>query len=814
MSSGQLSDGEPSVEHPLPPNGAQVQHEWHKLRNGFRNPANLGAAEGSVNTLLKSYYEDYDPERFPNLAHQLVKTCTRPCTFDRKPEDYEDVNLLLHEHQKHIAEKIDLPPELFEEILSTSDFWEELLSTCYSSPDIGNVMDITPDNDLPIISFPNEVRADGTQPNDTAFLYRACSQVIMVFAGRTDYQWFNPVELSTGEVSRLRLLVFRHQPRLPWVKVGPGMSVQISSVASDDEYESESDVSDEIESEKDYEWIEVDPRELVRCQETQEYLPRGSQHPTRTFWRDRDDENGVLWLPPRGSARPGFYHKNETVLVSVSEVDESGDAKVRCLLPWCEVLAGNCEVEIEHERWVALFKATLRENSNGQFHDPQSLSSRVYRMFYKFIEQMLYESGRRVKYAEAFDANWASISKGQSPSEASAVFLYPYDSTRSQMVAKAKIVATENDLVRMFVTFSEVGETGAYFSDPKPEDFLRMEIFGPQGVKLLRKCIERVTTGRSQEEEFETRFFRSPISIDVNHKKKPQVPDPSDEGDMRNFKEITGLLITAVNNSQCDLRITTSPSSKRVSTNTANPYYVVEQRIELTARACFSKSEISVDIIRILTERKRRPQYSHNNLGPIKATDIKLSIKVRSIDDSAWPVQDKHGGVEYLANRYLIANNIFMGQCRNLLQAFINGGNALLSCTEGSHWERCFYLERADTLNKHIVDCMRFLGFITGGSLVEFALQSRNTPQKLVWTGKVDGDEMVPPKNIRISMYPEKYRHSGCGGTPGFPGSEKIKYHLLTLNVQVEVVAVSDQLGSESGLLVFPRTSFFFAFES
>jgi hypothetical protein len=109
---------------------------------------------------------------------------------------------------------------------------------------------------------------------------------------------------------------------------------------------------------------------------------------------------------------------------------------------------------------------------------------------------------------------------------------------------------------------------------------------------------------------------------------------------------------------------------------------------------------------------------------------------------------------------------------------------------------------------------MRFLGFITGGSLVEFALQSRNTPQKLVWTGKVDGDEMVPPKNIRISMYPEKYRHSGCGGTPGFPGSEKIKYHLLTLNVQVEVVAESDQLGSESGLLVFPRTSFFFAFES
>ena len=823
MSSGQLSNGESIVEHPLSPNGAQVLHEWHKLRKGFRNPANLVEAEGSVNTLLKSFYEDYDPERFPNLAHQLVKICTRPCTFNRMPEDFEDVNSLLHEHQKHIAGKIDLPPEIVEEILSP-EFWEELLTVCYSSFESGNdsEIDIRPDDYLPIIPFPNEDRADGTKPNDNAFLYRACSQVILVFAGRTDFQWFNLDEQSTGDVSRLRALVLRLQPRLPWVQVDPGCAVQISSVASDDESESESD-SDEIKSEKDYQCVEMDQRELVRCQETEEYLPRASQHPTRTFWRDRDDVNGVLWLPPRDSKRPGFYHKlgpNDTVLVSISKVHESDDAIIQCFKPMCEVVGWNCEVEIDYAWLLASFKTTLDhmkqnfENFNDQLYDPQSVCSRVYRVFYKYLEQMLFESGRRLNYKAAFDVNWASVSKGQSPSESSVVFLFPYDSTRSQMVAKAKIVATENDFVRMFVTFSEVGETGRYYSDPTPEGILRLEIFGPQGLKLLRKCIERVTTGQSQEEEFETSFFRSPISIDVNHEKKPHVPDPSDEGDMRNFKEITGLLITAVNNSQFDIRITTSPSSKRVSTNTANPYYVVEQGIELTARACWSKSKISVGITRILTERKRRPQFCHNHLGPIKATDIKLSIKVRSIDDSAWPVQDKHGGVEHLAYRYLIDNNIFMGQCRNLLKAFINGGNALLSCTEGSHWERCFYLERADTLNIHIVDCMRFLGFITGGSIVKFELQSRNTPKKLVWTGKVDGDEMVPSKNIRITMYPEKNRHTGCGGAPGFPGSEKVEYNLLTIHVQVEVEAESDQLGSESRMPVFPRTSFFFVFES
>jgi hypothetical protein len=132
---------------------------------------------------------------------------------------------------------------------------------------------------------------------------------------------------------------------------------------------------------------------------------------------------------------------------------------------------------------------------------------------------------------------------------------------------------------------------------------------------------------------------------------------------------------------------------------------------------------------------------------------------------------------------------------------------------EGSHWERCFYLERWDTLDIHIVDFMRFLSFITGGSLVKFESKSRNTPTKLVWTGKVDGDEMVPSKNIRILMYPEKYCHSGCG-TPGYPGSEKSKYHLLTINVQVEVEAESDQLGSESQMPVFSRTSFFFVFGS
>ena len=777
--------------------------EWRRLRQRFITPANLGEAELSVNTLFKSIDDTYVPAQFPLLAHQLVKACTRPSLFHRMPTNCEEVNELLHENKKQIARQIDLPPDLLEEIL-TPGFWEEFLCICYSSPESGNddVMHITTDDDLPIISFPNVHRADGTQPNDNVFFFRCsfskamitCSQVIMVVAGRSDFQWFNLGEQTTGDVSRLRVLVFRFQPRLPWVEVSTGKSIQYSYEASNDDSDSESDDSDEFESGNDGKFVELDRPHLFR--EIGGYIPRDALHPNKTGWRNRDDANGILWLPSRGPQRPGFYHKlgqNETALVSVSEVPESDDSNIQCLFPLSEVLSGNIEVEIESERLVALFKGTLNDlrlldDFNQQFYDPQSLGSLVYRKCYKVLEQMLHESGRRLKYVEAFDKNWATVSKGQTSSESFVVFLFPYDDFRSLMVANAKI-STENSLVRMFVSFSEVGKsTQQYDSDPTPKEMLRLEIFGPQGVNLLRKCIERVSTGRSQEEEFETHFFRRSISkVDVDHRNKSHLPDPSDEGDMRNFKESTGLLITAINNSQFDIRISTSPSSKRFSSKSANQYYVVEQRIELKANSCSSKSEISVDITRIWTERKRRPQMIRDRLLPMKANDVHLSIKVRSSDDSVWPVQGKRSGVEYLVHRYIVDKDIHMGQCSILLNAFINGGNALLSCEEGSHWERSFYLERLITLNILVVDFVRFLSFITGCSSFECELQRSNIPRELVWTGKVEGDETVPSKNIRIEMYPEKYRHSGCGGHPGFASSGNVRYRMLTINVQVDL---------------------------
>ena len=353
----------------------------------------MDRAINEVDALLESHDPGYTAAKFNVLASQLAKAILRPSTFHEMPKDYSDVDSHLHSNKQYINQQIDLHPDLLELLLEPGA-WEELLTTCLSSPE--KEADVRTDDSLPIIEFPNEERSDGTQPNDNVFFFRAGGQVFMVFAGRVDYQLLNVHELTTGEVSRLRLLVSRFQPKVrgPWVELVPGSLIQLRNVARDDGVVDQgSDIPPQVHDQgSDKHEPQVVSQSLVldmKCRylETNEYRPRDSQHPAKTYWRDRNDVEGTLWRPHRGPQQPGFFY-TPSVRASC------------CFMESLNVL-----------------------NSN---YDPQSVCSQVYKEMYRILEHVLYNANRRLQYREAFDENWVTVSKGRTRNESRAVFLFPY----------------------------------------------------------------------------------------------------------------------------------------------------------------------------------------------------------------------------------------------------------------------------------------------------------------------------------------------------------------------------------------------------
>ena len=788
-SSGQLSDGELSEENPLPPNAAQLMVEWHKLQGAI----DLDRAINEVDALLESHDPGYTAAKFNVLASQLAKAILRPSTFHEMPKDYSDVDSHLHSNKQYINQQIDLHPDLLELLLEPGA-WEELLTTCLSSPE--KEADVRTDDSLPIIKFPNEERSDGTQPNDNVFFFRAGGQVFMVFAGRLDYQWFNVHELTTGEVSRLRLLVSRFQPKVrgPWVELVPGSLIQLRNVARDDGVVDQgSDIPPQVHDQgSDKHEPQVVSQSLVldmKCRylETDEYRPRDSQHPAKTYWRDRNDVEGTLWRPHRGPQQPGFFYTPSVRALVFATVDP---LTVQSLERWCKVVKGEVEVEIVSEMVnmngvAADFGTCFMESLNvlNSNYDPQSVCSQVYKEMYRILEHVLYNANRRLQYREAFDENWVTVSKGRTRNESRAVFLFPYPGPgRSQMVAKAYIVSTENGLVRMFVSFTEVGDCGPFHSNPTPADILRLEILGAHGVTMLRKCIESVSSGASKEETMNTRLnISTKRVVEVDPKRKHVWPDKTDEGDVRNFNRIIELLIPAGTLQPFFVRISQQPTAERLSS--LQSYYVVAQSVEFMARLPGVTSELFIAIQRVWTERRRRPHWPQGRLGPMKPDDVELKIKVSTGDDASWPLKGQHNffGLPSIATNYMMQNNLYLGKCKPLLTMFTFGGNVLLSCTEGSHWERYYYLEIWDKLDIHVLDLVRFLSLIMGSSAFDCAMQRTNEPKRVIWIGTVKGEGSVPDKRIRISMFPEKHRHSGCGN------GEELKLPLLTLEIQVDL---------------------------
>lgn len=794
MSSGKVSDDEPSSdddpsgEHPPESDAAKVLHEWREARRGFMEPDNLELARGSVENLLATLDCDYTAREFPVLASQLLVASTRPCTFDRMPQDCEDVEILLYEYEEFINRQIDLYPELLEKIL-TPRFWVELFSICFRTP--GSDMQIDEDSDLPLISFPNKERTDGTKPDDNVFFIRVDGQVMMVFAGRADYQWFNLQELSTGTVSRLRVLVLRFQPSLPWAAISPGRYIRYSYVASDDDElgpQRHGRESDEFDAPSDQ-----CVHDSHRFDEIVEYLPRDSQHPTQTLWLDKDDGREIYRLPSRGPKRPGYFYRTfEGALVSVSMVRGGDAADVQCLKPLSDVVANEkFEVEITSDNipingaeaeLAAWYKDTLNDlytlkDFRGKLGDPQSVSNQVYRIFYKCLEQILYDSGRRLNYIEVFHENWASFKKHPTLSESSVVFHYPYTPKRSQMVANATIVLAGNNLVRMFVSLSEVGDTGPYYQHTTTDSILRLEILGRSGLTKLRDSVERVSTGESKEEVVDILFKRSTNGvIHVDQKKKPVWPDPSDEGDVRNLQRIMQLVVSAVNCSQFGIRTSQPAASQRLDQESR---YVVAQTIEFTLKSVWMNSEIIVAIRRVFTERRKRPQWHRGHLGPMKGKDVQLTIKVLSGHDSSWPVETKYLDLHRIAEEHLPSIDVYTGPAHELIIAFNNGGNAKLSCLEGSHWERYYYLEMWVRLDVHMLDFVRYLSLIAGSSPFDCQLLRSEYQNKLIWAGVVKGEKDVPDRRISISMYPELFRHCQLRNW------NEPKSPLLTLEFQV-----------------------------
>ena len=804
-----------------------MMDNWHKMRKAIVP----GHAQKDAEKLLDSYGLDYDPAQWPFILSQLVGGILRPTEFDVMPEGLMDVKVHLHINEPFINKQIDLPPQLLD-LLLMGGAWEDLLTTCLSSP--GAEVDVTTDDRLPFIAFPNEDRPDMTEPDEKVFFFRADlhgqSQVIMVYVGRLDFEWFYRNECTTGEVSRLQLLVSRYQPRIrsPWVQLVPGSQLFLRMNASSDDGEFAPQVHNQESNRPKPELVDMNDvlHRPHLFQGTEEYLPRDSRNPTATYWRQSKlDPKGYVSLPQIGPHQPGFFHRPRGSPSLVSATLDPTTAQ--CLKPWYKVVQeGMFEVEIVSEMvnisgrpedFATCLKRSLNFLHNisdyspdysSQFEDPQTLCSQVYKVLYRIIEHVLFNANRRLQYSTVFDDNWVTVSKGsKGQASSNAVFLLPYPGGRAQMVAKAEIVVTGNCLVRMAISLMEVSTCGPFHSHPTTENTLHLEMFGAPGVTMLRECINSVSSGDSKEETRNTRLnLTDQRVVEVDPKRKNDWPTKSDQGDMRNFEETVKVLLTAVTGKACHVRTSQQPTAERLSSELG---YVVRQRVVFTAMFSGETSqEIFVALDRVLKDRSRRPHWPQGRLGRMTPHAVELTMKVSSGQDSSWPSerQSNSFGLETIAIHYMGENNLYIGKCKNLLHMFAYGGNVLLSSTEGSHWERYFYLEIWDKLDIHVLDLVRFLSLIMGSSALDCAVQRTNEPNKLIWAGEVKGEQSVPDKRIRISMFPEKHRHSGCG--KGGRG-EELAFPLLTLEIQVDL----DDMALAPVCFKFSQTSSIFGSE-
>ena len=770
-----------------------VHSEWCSAQNVFMQPENQFRASEQLKEHCKGIDSYFNPREYPHLFDQLIKAATNPRTIKERPGSHERLWEMLDENKRSVSNQIDIGPALLKAAFSPG-FWRGVLSAVY-----GGTLPVT-DEQLPLMDEQQNIELSDEEPerpHNHVFLYRAGNQAIYVFAGTTDFRWINPRSQSTGSMSRLWLLLMRFQPNPPWLSRGNGTYVRVSfrdtgdQTGSDDDSELDSDPGKcPVERYTDDQLDQICPG-WKDFHERLEFFPPDARSPS-TLWLNCDDEDDGLWRRLKGNERPGHHIRTTYGPKIEVRTSEGDDFKIESSGSLCTALEyGKFEVDVsgtltidghsaEIVDWFNHEVYTLHENDffNSAYDTPP-----FFCIFQKILEQIMHQSKyRQVDYRELFAKGWVSLKLGSNLRNVEGTFVLPYGPGRKGILFKCLMQETiDRDGVAMTVSSAEFGDSQSCYQQVAPADRLLHEMFGSEGISKFRRAIQTISSGASKMEEFETQFQTTNQSVIevVQGRKNPASPKTDDVGDVRNFKQIVELLISA---ETCPVTVTITRAAASKLLPEAR-ILGIAQNIQLTAKYSKGAQEFIVDLERILVEDKKRPGH-HHWFRRMKPNEVRLKFIVRSGDTSSWPMEPEHkvGGVKDLLDRFLRRNDIYVGREQALLRTFTNGGDVQLTAFNYSHWERCFHLERLETLNIHVLDFLRFLILITGGSPLGCKLQRCKGQGELYWIGEIKGEEGVQDKRVKIAMTSEKFR---CFGGK----TEEVEQPFINLKIRVDLIS-------------------------
>ena len=776
-----------------------VHSEWRSAQHTFTSPADQFHSSEGLSELFQDHDACWNRQEFPHLRNQISKGVMRPRTISEMPENHERIWEMVDENSEHIDHNIDIGPTLLKAALSPK-FWLEVLAICY-----GNTLTVTGEQ-LPLTKDqltlmeepknPEDPSEETEGPDNRVFFYRAGKQAIFVSVGITKYRWLNRRAESTGNMSRLWLLVMRFQPNPPWLSQSDGTYVRLSyretgdQTGSDDDSELEPDSGKcPVEYFTESQLDDMYPHWRDFHEEFAFYPPDARGPSTLRLNCDGGDE---LWRCIKGFERPGTYirTKNGPVIeVGISGCDEN--PKIESSVSLCTALQdGKFELHVSGTLTIDGHSAKIVDWLNNEVHnmherkyfDSAYEPHPVFRTFQRILEQVVHEAKwGQVEYKQVFANNWVSLRMGSNPREVEGTYVIPYSSGRDGMIFRCSMRETIDGLLVISVSSAEVGTSQSCFQQVTPADGLRFGMIGSEGISKLRGAVQTISKGASKKEEFNILIETTNdgvVEVDTR-RKHPASPKPDDEGDPRNLKGILKAVVSA-ETGPVQVTITRQARTKLLSDSSICG---VSQDIQFTAKSSQGGQEFIFDILRVFIESKKRRGHV-NWMRFIKPNEVHLTIAVRSGDASSWPMEPEHkvGGVKDILDLFLRQNDIYVGQEYELLHTFTNGGNVQLTALSYSHWERCFHLQRLKTLDNHILAFVRYLILITGGSPLGCELQRCKGQGKLYWTGEFKGEGGVQDKRVEVAMNSENSR---CFGGE----TEQVEQPFINLKIRVDLIS-------------------------